>query len=139
VRWRDRRDVKSVFLLGILLHGRHHLDQTAPKILEERNHLVDIGIVRQLELRLAGLCGPFAAPQWATIFLPAPDYAIGVVCAGKATQERFCICGKQYPKSDRLMVLLQWEINHVARLVCRDHGYAKRLESFAEFGAHEGA
>jgi hypothetical protein len=31
------------------------------------------------------------------------------------------------------------EINHVARLVCRDHGYAKRLESFAEFGAHEGA
>jgi hypothetical protein len=57
----------------------------------------------------------------------------------KATQERFCICGKQYPKSDRLMVLLQRGISHVARLVCRDHWYATRLEPFAEFGAHEGA
>src|SRR5262245_6838483 len=46
----------SIFLLDVLLHVPTHLDQTAPNLLDERNHLVDLGIARQLELRLAGLC-----------------------------------------------------------------------------------
>src|SRR5215831_305967 len=46
----------SIFLLDVLLHVPTHLDQTAPNLLEERNHLVDLGIARHLELSLAGLC-----------------------------------------------------------------------------------
>jgi hypothetical protein len=46
----------SVFLIDVFLQGCHNLDQTAPYLLEKRNHLVDFGITRQLELRLAGLC-----------------------------------------------------------------------------------
>src|SRR5262249_39996459 len=46
----------SIFLLDVLLHVPTDLDQTAPNLLEERNHLVDLGIARHLELSLAGLC-----------------------------------------------------------------------------------
>ena len=45
-----RTSIVSIFLLNVLQHGLPHLDQTAPSILEKRNHLVDIGIARQLEL-----------------------------------------------------------------------------------------
>src|SRR5262249_16764576 len=59
-RWRHRRwsrpPAPSIFLLEVLLHVLAHLDQTAPNLLEERDHLVDLGIARQLELSLAGLC-----------------------------------------------------------------------------------
>src|SRR6266481_7738644 len=47
--------VFSIFPLDILLHAPSHLDQTAPNPLKERNHLVDLGIARQLELRLSRL------------------------------------------------------------------------------------
>ena len=45
--------------LDILLHGPPHHDQSAPNLLKERNHFVDLGIARQLKLRLARLraCG----------------------------------------------------------------------------------
>src|SRR5215831_3186296 len=54
-RW-SRPPAPSIFLLEVLLHVPAHLDQTAPNLLEERDHLVDLGIARQLELSLAGLC-----------------------------------------------------------------------------------
>jgi NAD(P)-dependent dehydrogenase (short-subunit alcohol dehydrogenase family) len=46
----------SIFPLDILLDGPSHLDQTTPNLLKERDHLVDLGIARQLELRLDRLC-----------------------------------------------------------------------------------
>ena len=60
----DRTDQRSpsIFLLSVLQHGLPHLDQTAPSILEKRNHLVDIGIARQLEeqVQRTGVGGPQA-------------------------------------------------------------------------------
>src|SRR6266508_686136 len=47
---------RSIFLLDVLLHVPPHLDQTAPNLLKERNHLIDLGIAWQLELRFVGLC-----------------------------------------------------------------------------------
>src|SRR5262245_39562605 len=47
----------SIFPLDVLLHLSPHLEQPAPSPLEERHHLVDLCIARQLELRLARLCG----------------------------------------------------------------------------------
>ena len=38
--------------LDVLLHFSPHLGRTAPSFLEERNHLVELGVARQLELRL---------------------------------------------------------------------------------------
>jgi hypothetical protein len=72
--------------------------------------------------------------------MPAPDYAIGVVCAGKATQERFCICGKQYPKSDLLMVLFSggsamWLVWYVATIGTLSA--LSLLPSLAPMKAHE--
>jgi hypothetical protein len=63
---------------------------------------------------------------------------------------RSCMCRKSHtetilhlrqtiPKIRSPHGIIQWGISHVARLVCRNHWYAKRLESFAESGAHEGA
>jgi Arc/MetJ-type ribon-helix-helix transcriptional regulator len=46
----------SIFPLDVLLHIPPHLDQTPPNLLKERDHLIDLGIARQLELRLARLC-----------------------------------------------------------------------------------
>ena len=45
-----------IFLLDVLLPLPAHVDQTAPNFLDERNNLVDVGIARQLDLALAGLC-----------------------------------------------------------------------------------
>jgi hypothetical protein len=47
----------SISPLDVLLHIPSHLDQTAPNLLKEGDHLVDLGIARQLELRLTGLRG----------------------------------------------------------------------------------
>src|SRR5262245_42029652 len=46
----------SIFPLDVLLHLSPHLEEPAPNLLEERHHLVDFGIARQIELRLAGPC-----------------------------------------------------------------------------------
>src|SRR6476660_4294168 len=56
--WKSiRNNSPSIFPLDVLLHFSPHLDQTAPNLLEERHHLVDLGIARQLELWLTRLCG----------------------------------------------------------------------------------
>jgi len=49
-------ELALIFLLDVLLYVPAHLDQAAPNLLEERNHPVDLGIARQLDLALAGLC-----------------------------------------------------------------------------------
>jgi hypothetical protein len=51
----QQRPQPSIFPLDVLLHAPSHLDQTAPNPLKERNHLVHLGIARQLELWLVGL------------------------------------------------------------------------------------
>jgi hypothetical protein len=45
----------SIFLLDVLLNVPPQLDQTTPNSLKERNYLVDLGIARELELRVAAL------------------------------------------------------------------------------------
>ena len=42
-------------LQHVLLQGHDHLDQAAPHLLDEGHHLVEVGIVRQLQARLLGL------------------------------------------------------------------------------------
>src|SRR5262245_41829530 len=68
----DRNEPRSpsIFLLDILKHVPPHLDQTAPSLLEKRNHLVELGIARKLERRVAGLCGGRARPigdRWSSL------------------------------------------------------------------------
>ena len=46
----------SILPSDVLLDAPPHLDQTAPDLLKKGNHLVDIRIARQLELRIGGLC-----------------------------------------------------------------------------------
>ncbi len=53
---RRPRPPSSIFPFDVLLHAPPHLDQTAPDLLKKRNHLVDLRIAGQLELRIVGLC-----------------------------------------------------------------------------------
>jgi hypothetical protein len=46
----------SIPPFNVLLHTPSHLDQTPPDLLKKGNHLVDVRIARQLELRIGGLC-----------------------------------------------------------------------------------
>jgi hypothetical protein len=53
---RVRGKSSSILPFDVLLHAPPHLDQTAPDLLKKGNHLVDVRIARQLELRIGGLC-----------------------------------------------------------------------------------
>src|SRR5262249_29587829 len=54
---RRARPPSSILPFDVLLHAPPHLDQTAPDLLKKGNHLVDVRIAGQLELRIVGLCG----------------------------------------------------------------------------------
>jgi hypothetical protein len=143
-RYRLRRNLSeaAALALGVVVHVRKiMIVAVARKLAIALRRYVELGLVPQGAI----INSPMTRKARSLLSLKGNNFHVS-----SRLRYRSCMCRKSHtgtilhlrqtiPKIRSPHGIIQWGISHVARLVCRDHWYAKRLESFAEFGAHEGA